>query len=106
MLVITGGAWGPTPAAAALRKVAGVYAIGVRPNVQVKHLQQVTDNPKRNFLVGSYPELRNYWKNFQKNFDQGGSRSPMPIFLVVDFPLLYILPNSRSLELSKLMDPF
>ena len=89
VLVITGGAWGSTPAAAALRKVAGVYAIGVRPKVQVKHLQQVTDNPQRNFLVGSYPELRNYWTNFRNNFVQGGSRLPMRIFLVVDFPVLY-----------------
>ena len=72
VLVITGGAWGPTPAAAGLRKMAAVYAIGVRPQVQEKHLQQVTDNAKRNFLVGSFPALRNYWTTFRNNFDRGG----------------------------------
>ena len=59
---------GQTPLAANVRKLAGVYAIGVRPNVQQQHLQQVTDNAQRNFLVGSYAQLGNYWKTFQNNF--------------------------------------
>ena len=72
--MITGGPMGRTPLAAGVRKLAGVYAIGVRPNVQQQHLQQVTDNAQRNFLVGSYAKLGNYWKTFQNNFD--GKKKP------------------------------
>lgn len=66
-LIITTGRWTGRPeawtkTADAVRKQATLYSLGVRPGAQEPELQQVTQNNKNVFMVGSYALLRNYWR--------------------------------------------
>lgn len=70
VLLITTGQWTGnrrawSVSAANVRKQANVYALGVRPNAQRPQLQEVTENDKNVFMVGSYNLLRNYWNTMR-----------------------------------------
>ena len=81
-LIITTGRWTGSPeawtkTAAAVRKQATVYSLGVRPGAQEPELQQVTQNNKNVFMVGSYNLLGNYWRTLRTRLEQGMKRLPL-----------------------------